>query len=186
MSQELRPLRECLESLRELVRKGASGSLYLADAGDNIAVVVINQGAVDAVNFQGRRGDFAVELLKSVPAASISFHPEVPRSAKNFQLSASATRWLTDGAAAPSARPAAVTPAPRPPEAAEKSEVAKHRRSIEAVAFSYLGPIAGALCDAVFSDHSDLPQVIDALAANLPANEAAQFRSDVAKATAAS
>jgi hypothetical protein len=191
---ELRPIKECLEGLRELIREGSTGSVYLADDGDNIAVIVLNQGAVEAINFQGRRGDFAVELLKSVPAASFAFHPGKTGSPKSFQLSASAVRWLTDGAAGPAARPVAPpapsAPAPQPVpkagEPVERNNLAQHRRNIESIAFTYLGPIAGALCEEVFADSTSLRQVIDILAASLPPNEALQFRTQVQKATGGS
>jgi hypothetical protein len=191
---ELRPIKECLEGLRDLITKGATGSVYLSDGGDNIAVIVINQGAVEAINYQGRRGDFAVELLKSVSTASFSFHPGKTGSPKGIQLSSSAVRWLTDGAAGPAARPV-VTPAPAPlpapppaPKAGEPGErnnLARFRHDIESIAFSYLGPIASALCEEVFADSASLRQVVDILAANLPPNEATQFRNEVQKVTSA-
>jgi hypothetical protein len=192
---ELRPIKECLEGLRELIRNGSTGSVYLADGSDNIAVIIINQGAVEAINFQGRRGDFAVELLKSVPAASISFQAGRTGSPKSFQLSGSAVRWLTDGATGPAARPVAtaVPPPPPPPvpvpkasEPGDRNNLARYRRDIESIAFSYLGPIAGALCEEVFADSTSLRQVVDILAASLPPNEALQFRNQVQKATGGS
>ncbi|MBI4997016.1 MAG: hypothetical protein HZC22_08975 [Rhodocyclales bacterium] len=187
---ELRPIKECLEGLRDLITKGSTGSVYLADGGDNIAVIVINQGAVEAINYQGRRGDFAVELLKSVTTASFSFHPGKTGSPKSIQLSASAVRWLTDGAAGPAARPVATPapaplPAPKASEPGERNNLARFRDEIESIAFTYLGPIASALCEEVFADSASLRQVVDILAANLPPNEAAQFRNQVQKATGA-
>jgi hypothetical protein len=185
---ELRPIKECLEGLRELIRQGSTGSVYLSDDSDNIAVIVINQGAVEAINFQGRRGDFAVELLKGVSTASLSFHPGKTGSPKSFQFSASAVRWLTDGAAGPAARPVAppapvTMPAPKAGEPVERNNLAQYRRVIESIAFTFLGPIAGPLCEEVFADSASLRQVVDILAANLPPNEALQFRSQVQKAT---
>ncbi|MBI5786215.1 MAG: hypothetical protein HZA64_12230 [Rhodocyclales bacterium] len=186
---ELRPITECLEGLRDLIRKGSTGSVYLADGGDNIAVIVINLGTVEAINFQGRRGDFAVELLKGVPTASFSFHPGKTGSPKSSQLSNSAVRWLTDGAAAPAAQPAS-PPAPMPvakaSEPGDRSKLLQHRHDVESIAFGFLGPIAGALCEEVFADSTSLRQVVDILAANLPPNEATQFRSQVQKATSGS
>lgn len=186
---ELRPLQECLAGLRELIGNGSTGSVYLADGADNIAVIVINQGSIEAINFQGRRGDFAVELLKGVTAASLSFHPGKTGSPKSFQLSGSAVRWLTDGATAPVVRPAspsAAAPAAKAVEPVERNNLAIHRRDIESIAFAYLGPIAGALCEEVFADCTSLRQVVDILAANLPQNEALQFRNQVQKATGGS
>lgn len=179
---EQRPIKECLDSLRELIRKGSTGSVYLADGGNNVAVIVVNQGAVEAVNFQGRRGDFAVELLKNVPAASFSFHPDKTASPKSIQLSGSAVRWLTDGAVRPVAPPAA-TPQPKASEPVERNNLAQYRREIESITFAYLGPIAGALCEEVFAGSTSLRQIIDVLAANLPPNEASQFRTQVQQAT---
>lgn len=186
---ELHPIKECLDGLRQLIREGATGSVYLADGADNIAVIVINQGAVEAINFQGRRGDFAIELLKSVSTASLSFHPGKTGSPKSSQLSNSAVRWLTDGASAPPARPAgppAAVSAANAAESADRNNLLRHRRDVESIAFTFLGPIAGALCEEVFADGTSLRQIVDILAANLPPNEATQFRSQVQKATSGS
>ena len=175
MSRDLHPMAECLEHLRKLVKSGASGNFYLASADNQIGAVTLNNGAVDAVNFQGRRGDFAVELLKALPMAKCSFRPEPGRSPKHSQLSNHAVRWLTGGAESPAVTGGA--------SSGGKAEIERHRKAIEAIAFAFLGPIAGAICEGVFADSASVQEVVQELAANLPAGEATQFRNEVAKAT---
>jgi hypothetical protein len=178
----MRPIRDCLDELKELVKNGTSGNFYLAVTDSDIAVITINHGVVDAVNFQGRRGDLAVELLNSVMTARASFHAEVPRPSKNAQLSDRAVRWLTGGVVIPAPSPGAPSaPAASTPNG--RAELEKYRRNVESVAFTFLGPIAGAICESIFADCTSLQQAIDELAANLPSNEAAQFKDEVAKLT---
>jgi len=175
MSRDFHPMAECLENLRELVKSGASGNYYLASADNQIGAVTLNNGVIEAVNFQGRRGDFAVELLKNVDMAKCSFRPEPGRSPKHSQLSAYAVRWLTGGADSPAVTAAAA--------AGGKADIDRHRKAIESIAFAFLGPIASALCEGAFADCDNVPQVVEELAANLPPGEAAQFRGEIEKAT---
>jgi hypothetical protein len=175
MSRDLRPLAECLQDLSKLAQNGASGNFYLAGADNQIGAITLNNGTIEAVNFQGRRGDLAVELLKSLETAKCSFRAEPARSAKYSQLSATAVRWLTGGAGNP-APVAAALPTGR-------VDIERHRKAIESVTFAFLGPIAGAVCEGVFDDCNTVQQVIHELAANLPPSEAAQFRSEIEKAT---
>lgn len=183
MSRQFCPLRVCLEELRALVEKRVSGSFYLAGTDNNIAAITLNNGAIESVSYQGRRGDFAVELLKSMESASCTFRAEETRSSKQTALSNYAVRWLTGGAAA-----TAASPAPVPSQAATagpngRADIGKHRKAIETITFSFLGPIAGALCSSAFADCNDLRQIIEELAANLPPDEARRFRNEIAKAT---
>lgn len=180
MSQELHPLRECLEELGKLVQSGASGSFYLAGPNNDIAAISILGGVIDAVNFQGRRGDFAVELMKNITIARWSFRPEQVGAAKFSQLSDSARRWLT-GIPTP-ARAAPNAPAPATGTPTDTPDLGRYRRGVESVALSFLGPIAGTLCEGVFADCTTLAQVVDELAANLPPNEASRFRVEIARA----
>jgi hypothetical protein len=175
MSRDLRPLAECLQDLRKLAGNGASGNFYLAGADNQISAITLNNGVIEAVNFQGRRGDLAVELLKGLDVASCSFRAEPGRSPKYSQLSATAVRWLTGGSQDP-APPKAAPPSGR-------AEIDRHRKTIESVAFAFLGPIAGAICESVFADCGTVQQVVHELAANLPPDEAGRFRSEIEKAT---
>jgi hypothetical protein len=177
MSREFHPLAACLDQLRELVQSGASGNFYLAGIDNSIGAITLNSGVVEAVNFQGRRGDFAVELLKNVETAKCSFRAEPSRAAKQSQLSNHAVRWLTGGVTNPA------PPANTVAAAGDRAEIDRHRKAIESITFAFLGPIAGAVCESTFADCAGIRQVIDELAANLPADEAAHFRNEVAKAT---
>jgi hypothetical protein len=176
MSREFHPLAACLDQLRELVQSGASGNFYLAGTDNSIGAITLNNGVVEAVNFQGRRGDFAVELLKKVELAKCSFRAEPGRAAKHSQLSNHAVRWLTGGVTNPA-------PPPNIAAAADRADINLHRKAIESITFAFLGPIAGAVCEGAFADCASVRQAIDELAANLPADEATQFRNEVAKAT---
>jgi hypothetical protein len=179
MSRDLCPIRECLDELSKLVKSGASGNFYLAGPDNDIAAISILGGVIDAVNFQGRRGDFAVELMKSLTIARWSFRAEQIGSAKFSQLSDNARRWLT-GIPAPQRG----TPNVPPPVAGAqtgKQDLGKYRRSVESIALAFLGPIAGTLCDSVFADCSTFAQVVDELAANLPPGEASRFRAEAAR-----
>jgi hypothetical protein len=178
MSREFCPLNVCLDELRALVGKGASGSFYFAGTDDSIAAITLSNGVVESVSFQGRRGDLAVELLKRMETASCTFHAEPTHSARQSVLSAYAVRWLTGGATNPA--PPGNQAAAKPNDRADSE---KHRKVIETIAFSFLGPIAGALCEGAFADCDTLHKVIDELAANLPSDEAKNFRSQIAKAT---
>lgn len=179
MSREFCPLNVCLEELRTLVEKDASGSFYLASADSSIAAITLNNGVIESVSYQGRRGDFAVELLKSMEAAKCTFRAEPTRSAKQTVLSNYAVRWLTGSATNP-APPPKQAAAPKPND---RADIEKYRKVIETITFPFLGPIAGAVCESAFADCNNLQQVIDELAANLPPDEARRFRSEVAKAT---
>lgn len=59
----------------------------------------------------------------------------------------------------------------------------RYRGTVETISFAFLGPIAGVVCKRAFADCSDLQQVIDELASNLPPNEAGSFRNEIARAT---
>jgi hypothetical protein len=179
MSREIHPMGACLDHLRELVQTGASGNFYLA-ADNNIGAITLNSGTIVSVNFQGRRGDLAVELLKTVEMASCSFRAEPARGTKHSQLSNYAIRWLTGGASNP-APVASIATATR--SATDRAEIEQHRKTIESITFRFLGPIAGAVCESAFADCGTLRQVIDDLAGNLPPSEAGQFRAQIAKAT---
>ncbi len=180
MSRESRPLRDCLDDLAALVKQGASGSFYLAGANNDIAAITLTAGVIESVNFQGRRGDFAVEMLKNMPMASCSFRAGAPGPSRQSQLSNHAVRWLTGGTtAAPSA--GASPPASR---SAGGASAAPHRKTIESIAYAFLGPIASAVCDGAFAEHSELAQVIEELAASMPPEEAGYFRKEIAKALA--
>lgn len=175
MSQDQRPIRECLNELTKLIQSGASGSFYLASPDNDIAVISILRGTIDAVNFQGRRGDWAVELLKDLKIARCSFHTEQVGAAKYSQLSEPARRWLT-GAPGPTR-----ATAPSSNTQNDKPDLGRYRRSVESVALSFLGPMARTLCDSVFADCTTLAQAVDELAANLPPEEAARFRGELGK-----
>lgn len=175
MSRDLRPLAECLQDLGKLAQNGASGNFYLAAADNQIGAITLNNGTIEAVNFQGRRGDLAVELLKGVELAKCSFRAEPPRSPKYSQLSVTAVRWLTGGVSTPAPAPAA------PP--AGRADIERHRKAIESITFAFLGPIAAAVCEGAFADCNTVQQVIHELAANMPPNEATHFRSEIEKAT---
>ncbi len=180
MSRQFCPLGVCLDELRALVQKSASGSFYLAGTDNSIAAITLSNGVIEAVSFQGRRGDFAVELLKSVEKATCSFRAEPARSSRQSQLSNYAVRWLTGGAESSDSSPNQISAIPTP---GGRSDINKHRKIIETITFAFLGPIAGTVCEGVFADCGDLRQVIDELAANLPPDEAGIFRNEVAKAT---
>jgi hypothetical protein len=178
MSRELHSIGDCLDGLRELVKSGASGNFYLAGSDNNIAAITLNGGVIEAVNFKGRRGDFAVELLKGMETASCTFRADAPRPGRNSQLSNYAVRWLIGDAGTP----AAATKAPAGAEAGDNTAIQKYRSAVESIAFAFLGPIAAAVCEGAFSDCASIREVLDELAANLPPGEAEQFRNEVAKA----
>jgi hypothetical protein len=179
MSRDLCPIRECLDELTKLVKSGASGNFYLAGPDNDIVAITILRGGIDAVNFQGRRGDFAVELMKDLEIARWSFRAEQISSAKYSQLSDSARRWLT-GLPTP-ARVAPSVSAPSANTPSGEPDLGKYRRSVESIALSFMGPIAVTLCESAFADCSTFVQVVDELATNLPASEASRFRNEIAK-----
>jgi hypothetical protein len=176
MSQQPGSLDACLEELRACLAEAVSGTFYLACDEYGIATITFSQGIIESVNFQGRRGDFAVELLKGMNSASCTFRGESPRAAKESELSKRAIRWLTGGdGKPPRAAPDAAT-------AAAALPVYAYRRAIETTSFAFFGPIAAVLCDGAFAGGGDLKQIVDQLASNLAPNEAASFRNAVAQA----
>ncbi len=173
MSRQLGPVGASLDELRGYLQRGSSGTFYLVGVDDSVAAIVIASGVVESVSYQGRHGDFAVELLKNLKSASSTFESAPRRVAKESELSKRAVRWLTGadaGAAAPGrgARSAAL-PADR------------YRGLIEAACFAYFGPIATIVCDGVFKSAADVNSAIDALAAKLAPDEAAAFRLAIAR-----
>ena len=174
MSQELGPLAACLDELRTHLENGVSGSFCLTLVDNSVATIALASGIIETVDFQGRHGDFAFELLKGIKSASCTFRSEPPRTVKESRLSKRAIRWLTgaDEKSAASVR-----------RTAPGGLVAdRHRRAIETISFSFLGPIAGVICDSAFARSGDLKQVVDELAGNLAPAEAENFRNAVAKA----
>ncbi len=175
MSQALGPLTACLEELQACLAERGSGTFHLSCDDGSMAAIELSSGIIETVTFRERRGDFAVEFLKSVKSASCNFRREPPRTARESELSKRAIRWLAGGdgnSARPSRESTAAGPA-----------VGAHRRAIETISFAFLGLIAGVACERAFADCTDLKQVIDALASELPPNEAGNFRYEIAKAT---
>ncbi len=198
MSRRVFPLGVCLDELRALRDEEASGTFYLTCSDNDVAAIALGNGVVESVSFRGRHGDFAVELLKSIDAASHSFVAEPPWTVKESGLSKRASRWLT-GADKRSASPVVLAQAAAisagsaiSATAANAVDVAKaankrpngnrRREAIESVTFAFLGPIAEIVCASAFAESGSLDEVLDRVVSNLPPGEVRSFRNDIAKA----
>jgi hypothetical protein len=184
MSREIHSLRACLGALQKLMQLGANGTFYLVDADNEIAAITLHDGVIEEVGYHGHRGDAAVNLIKALPSASTLFHAGSTRAARHSQLSAHALNWLggMDTVAPESSTASAGRSSPPPVPAGRKAVSAGQRKAVEAIAFTYLGPVAPTVCAAAFADFDELDPVVDEIAAMLPPEEAKNFRSEITKA----
>ncbi|GLQ94959.1 hypothetical protein [Dyella acidisoli] len=182
MVSDFRPLIEVLRELRTLMQKKMSGYFFIATENNHSSTILLRNGQVDEVTFSRYRSDEAVKQLANVSAARARFQPgAIGASVSRTPLGEAALQWLLGGFendAGMRQRTAAV-PEQR---VAPTGDPATYRDAIEKVALSYLGPIAGLLCDEAFSSSKDLEQILQQIGSNLSTPE--EFRRFLAEARA--
>lgn len=189
MSRDIRPLAACLEELRATMSQGVDGTFYMVPEGNEIAVIVLRGGHIESVNFHGHRGDAAILLLQELPGARVTFRPGTARGSRQTQLTDFGIGLLTNPGAVPvtstanrgssiASSPSAGTAAP--PVAADTLE--QQRQAVTAVAFGFLGPVAGTVCSGVLARHSNITDAVDEIADMLPGEEVSRFYAEVARA----
>ncbi|BAV97637.1 hypothetical protein [Lysobacter enzymogenes] len=201
MSNEFRPLVQVLRELKSLAHKRSSGFAYVVTEDNHSCIVRLHQGQVQEVVYRMLRNEEAVQRLSMVAAAKMRFESSgiAALPPGRAPLAESSVEWLLGGfehdlggqqyqyapAAVPSPAPGAAS-ASAP--AVEAVVVNPHvRQTLEQIALSYLGPIAGMLCQEAFDAAGGDPQrAIVQLAGQLYSQQEAQrFSEEARKALAA-
>jgi hypothetical protein len=175
MSTELQSLQTILRELKELVGRRASGFLFIVTDDNRSASIRLRGGHIDEIGFKNRFNDEAVELLSQVTGARARFQPGATTPSKRPPLGDAALLWLLGGLQ--NQVPARTSNSPAVNHAGPTSSL---RQRVEQIALTYLGPIAGLLCDEAFAGSNDLERAMQQIAANLPdPDEHGRFIADV-------
>lgn len=200
MSNEFRPLVQVLRELKMLAQKRSSGFAYIVTEDNHSCIVRLNQGQVQEVVYRMLRNEEAVQRLSMVASAKVRFESSGVAALPpgRAPLAESSVEWLLGGfehdlggqqyqyapASVPAPAPGAPASGPAAPEVAVNPRT---RQALEQVALSYLGPIAGMLCqEALEAAGGDPGKAIAQLAGQLYSQQEAQrFSEEARKALAA-
>ncbi|WP_394541100.1 hypothetical protein PRJ39_11770 [Lysobacter enzymogenes] len=201
MSNEFRPLVQVLRELKTLAHKRVSGFAYIVTEDNHSCIVRLHQGQVQEVVYRMLRNEEAVQRLSMVAAARVRFENSgvAALPAGRAPLSEGSVEWLLGGfehdlggqqyqyappsmpASAPRANGAGAGAAPAPAASAGAANP-RARQALEQVALSYLGPIAGLLCqEALDASGGDPHKAIAQLAGQLYSQQEAQRFSEQAR-----
>jgi len=147
-----------LDSLRELVQSGSTGTLFVATNDNHSANFGFEDGEIVAIRCQRFRGIDALDAVLSIQFGRCRF---VPHSAGIHKVSEPLppTSELLEileanqeiaNSLEPQSAPASV-PAPQPAATLGLS-VSNIQRIVEDEAMEYLGPMAGVVCDEHFEE----------------------------------
>jgi hypothetical protein len=191
MASEMRPLRTVMREVLALVAQKATGALLIVTEDNRFASIRLRAGKIDEVSFKNRYNDEGVELLSQVHTLRARFQPGLAPPTKHLPIGEAAMRWLLGGfenqqPATVSAPSHSTTSHPTTAHSTTASgaggtdQRALRREIIEHVALSYLGPIAGLLCEEAFADGKGVDQALRQVASNLTEpGEADRFVAEV-------
>lgn len=175
---ELTPLSRIVEHIKELCAQGRTGTLFLVSDENLMAQVHLERGDIVSLMHRNRRGLDALAVLGEMKNAKLRFDEAYVTSSEKHALTTRAIFDYLD-----SATPIAAEPVKASGSAASNALTAEVRATMQRILMTYVGPMAEIVCADHFERTSELRELAQSLAEEIPDPEqAAKFAVEIGKA----